>query len=216
MSKKLKKNIEYFRRSDDISEEVQKELDLGLDLLNTIDNPIVSILGSHKVKKNNKYYKHCYTLAQKLGKENYAILTGGGPGIMEAANSGAFKVGGTSIGLQAALLTKEQVSNANFTLRMGLKYLFVRRFLLGIKSEALIFYPGGFGTLNELFEYLVLIQTKILDEVPIVCVNKSYWDGLFKWLKKCIGEKGLLTNKGDLNLLQFAEDVDEVIKLIKS
>ena len=128
---------------------------------------------------------------------------------------GAMAAGSPSIGIQASLITNEKVSSKIFTHRIALKYLFVRRFLLAIKSDALIFYPGGYGTLNELFEYVVLIQTGMVDKVPLICVNKKYWEGLFKWVKMNIGNKGLLSDKKDLGLIQLVDDVSDVVKIIE-
>ena len=119
-----------------------------------------------------------------LVKRGYAILSGGGPGIMHAANSGAMEAGAPSIGLRAELLEEQEVTDKIFTHKLSFHFLFTRRFIMSIKSEALVFYPGGYGTLNELFDYAVHMQTNIIDTVPIICVNKKYWQGLFDWLKE--------------------------------
>jgi len=162
---------------------VGDEINKGLRLLNTIDHKIVTFFGSHRVQLSQKHYKDCKKVAFELGKRGYAVVSGGGPGIMHAANSGATQAHALSIGLKAELLTGEQVFDAIYTQTLSFKFIFVRRFIMSIKSEALIFYPGGYGTLNELFEYAVLMQTGIVDTVPIICVNKKYWQGLFDWLK---------------------------------
>ena len=136
---------------------------------------------------------------------------------MHAANSGAIKAKTTSIGLSAALLEKEKVTDPIFTEQLSFRFLFARRFIMSIKSEALIFYPGGYGTLNELFEYVVLMQTGIVDTVPIICVNKKYWKGLFEWLKKNPLKKDfLIHDKKDLDLIHFVDDHNKIIKIIEN
>lgn len=129
-------------------ETVKEEINKGLNLLNKIDNKMITFFGSHRIQKSNKLYRDCEKLAFELGKRDYAILTGGGPGIMHAANSGATKAKAHSIGLTAELLTGEIVNEKIHTQKSSFKFLFVRRFIMSIKSEALIFYPGGYGTLN--------------------------------------------------------------------
>jgi hypothetical protein len=192
-----------------------EELNRGLKLLNKIDAKIITFFGSHLVTQKNKYYQDCKELSYKLGKIGYAILSGGGTGIMHAANSGAMKAKTHSIGMSAKLLKGEKVENSIFTETLSFRFLFVRRFLMSIKSEALIFYPGGYGTLNELFEYVVLMQTGIVDTVPIICVNKKYWQGLFDWLKNSPLKKELFIHDiKDLNLIHFIDNHQEIIKII--
>jgi uncharacterized protein (TIGR00730 family) len=146
--------------------------------------------------------------------KKYAILTGGGPGIMQAANTGAMNAKTISIGFKAGLLKREQfVTEDIFTHQLSFKFLFARRFSLAIKSHALIFYPGGYGTLNELFEYVTLIQTGMADPVPVICVNKKYWNGLFKWLNDYVLKEGFVKRE-HLKRIIFVETVDELVKVI--
>ena len=187
-----------------------------MQLLNSIQNPIVSFFGSHRVKPGTKYYEHCKKLSNELGKNGYAIISGGGPGIMHAANSGAKNSGTDSIGLMAKLLTDELIKEKIFTHKLEFHFLFVRRFIMSIKSEALVFYPGGYGTLNELFEYAVLMQTGIVDKVPIICVNKKYWKGLFNWLEKNPEKENMFIHNNDIRLLYLVDEIDEVINIIKN
>jgi len=195
---------------------VQKEVKEGLSLLNKIDDKIVSFFGSHKISKDNDYYKECKRTALELGKRGYTVITGGGPGIMHAANSGATESNAKSIGLIAGLLTKEKIIDPIFTQTVSFNFLFVRRFILSIKSKALIFFPGGYGTLNELFEYAVLMQTGIVDIVPIICVNKEYWKGLFEWLQKNpLKNDFLIHNTKDLGLFHFVDCLDEILEIIE-
>jgi uncharacterized protein (TIGR00730 family) len=212
---KFKNNKKYLNSKWTIKH-VSKEIDQGLALLNKIDEPIISILGSHRPKPGTKYYKHAYKLGYELGREGYAIVTGGGPGIMEASNKGALDAGATSIGIKAGLLRNEKTNGEYFTSRLSYQFLFVRRFILSLKSNALVFYPGGFGTLNEFFEYLVLIQLAFIDKVPVICVDKKYWKGLFTWLNTVPKKEDFYINaKRDLSLVQFADTPEEVIKIIQ-
>ena len=185
-------------------------------MLDDIKNPIVSVFGSHIVPKGTKYYTHCEATGYALGKKGYAMVTGGGPGIMYAANSGARRAGVPSIGIRASMIRNEKVDNGAFTKVATYKYLFVRRLILGVKSEALIFYPGGFGTFNELFEYVVLIQTHMDDEVPIILVNKKYWAGLFKWVNEVVVKEGMIGDaKQNMKLFHFVDDIDEIVAIIE-
>lgn len=197
-------------------ETVKEEINRGLNLLNKIDNKMITFFGSHRVEKSNKHYQDCEKVAFELGKRGYAILSGGGPGIMHTANSGATRAKAPSIGLTAELLAGEVVKDKIHSEKSSFKFLFVRRFIMSIKSEALIFYPGGYGTLNELFEYAVLRQTGIVDKVPIICVNRKYWDGLFNWLKNnSLKNEFFIHHKEDLDLLHLVDSYEEVIKIIR-
>lgn len=213
---KLHKNKEYFSNIDWTVEKVRDEVNSGLALLNKIDKPIVTFFGSHRVTPRSKYYQDAKKVAYELGKSGYAILSGGGPGIMHAVNSGATEAEAPSIGLKAELLKGERVTDPIFTHGLSFHFLFARRFIMSIKSEALIFYPGGYGTLNELFEFAVLMQTEITDTAPIVCVNRIYWQGLFDWLKNNPLKKDFFIHDiRDLNLLHFVDNFSEIIDLLK-
>ena len=212
----LKKNKKFLKK-DIVGTKVKKEIDSGLAMLESIDNKIVTVLGSHVTKRTDNDFKHCVKLTQQLGKHGYAIASGGGPGIMHAANRGAMKAGVPSIGIKAGLIKNEKVPDTYFTHVASYNYLFVRRFLLSVKSDALLFYPGGYGTLNELFEYIVLIETGMVDAVPLICVNKKYWQGLFKWLEKGPLKSGMFSNgKANLKLVQVVDDIDEIIDIINN
>lgn len=213
--KKSKPNHKLLNRKF-TTERVAKEIDKGLELLNKIDEPIITILGSHKPKSNNKYYKHAYNLAYKLGEHDFAIVTGGGPGIMEAANKGASDAKAISIGIRSSLIKGEKSEHKYYTRQLSYHFLFVRRFILSVKSNALIFYPGGFGTLNEFFEYIVLIQLAFIDRVPVICIDRKYWKGMFDWLNTIPKKEGFYIDpKKDLSIVQFADTVDEAHELIK-
>lgn len=212
----LSKNRLYFSNIEWTKRKAAEEIDESLKLLNSVQGRIISVFGSHKVQPGNKYYDDCYALAGELAKRGNAVLSGGGPGIMEAANCGAMKGGGESIGIQAELIKGEQIPTGCFTHELPLHFLFVRRFALALKSEILIFYPGGYGTLNELFEYATLMQTNMVDTVPMICVNENYWRGLFDWIKENpLKEDFLKHHMTDLKLLQFVDDHQGVLKLIE-
>lgn len=211
----LSKNKEYYMHIRETGEGVDKEIENGLEILSKIDKKIVSVFGTHALDEDNKTYIHCENTAYELGLRNYAILTGGGPGVMKAANSGAMRAKTASIGFKAGLLKREQTVNNNlFTHTYSFEFLFTRRFCLAIKSDALLFYPGGYGTLNEFFEYVTLIQTGMADTVPVILVDKKYWSGLFEWLRKETLKHNFITEK-HLQDLHFADTTEEIIKIIE-
>ena len=212
----LHKNKQYYKNNKWTVNKVRDEIEAGLALLNLLDRKAVTFFGSHRLAKEHPYYQHAKTTAQELGKSGYAIITGGGPGVMHAANSGAIEAGAPSVGLRAQLLEGERVTDPVFSYELDFHFLFTRRFIMSIKSEALIFYPGGYGTLNELFEYVVLMQTGIVDTLPIICVNKAYWEGLFKWMEEHPRKEDFLIHGvKDLKLLHFADTTEEVLKIVQ-
>ncbi|MBI5390401.1 TIGR00730 family Rossman fold protein [Candidatus Woesearchaeota archaeon] len=210
------KNTQYFREKEWTVEKAKKEIEDGLAILNQVNQPMVTFFGSHRVKPGSTDYEHAQRTAFLLGKKGFAIMSGGGPGIMHAANKGATEADVPSIGLQAELLKGEEIKDRIFTHHYSFHFIFVRRFIMSIKSDALIFYPGGYGTLNELFEYLTLMQTGIVDRVPIICVNKLYWQGLFQWLKEYPLQQDLLKNKKkDFDLLQLVDTPEDVVRKLQ-
>jgi uncharacterized protein (TIGR00730 family) len=200
-----------------IADEVRDEVNKGLELLNTVKNPIVSVFGSHKPEPGDKFFDMAREFGFKMGKNGYAIVSGGGPGIMQAANQGATDAGAESIGIKAGLIKGEDMNEDIFTKELSYRFLFVRRFILSIKSDALVFFPGGFGTLNELFEYIVLAQLGFTEKVPMICIDRNFWDGLFKWLESNPKHLGYYINtQKDLGLIQFADTADEAMSMIVS
>ena len=208
----LKKNNEHLEYPERMVKKVQEEIHHGIDLLKTVKHPIISILGSHKGEKGDKWYDHCYKTAQELGKQGFAIMSGGGPGIMHAANSGAMSVNVPSIGIKAEFIEEEAITDKIYTHDATFDYLFVRRFVLAVNSQALIFYPGGYGTLNELFEYIVLMQTKMADTVPVILVGKEFWKGMVDWLQT-VHNEGYFSSK-DLELLHFVDTTEEILAIL--
>jgi len=211
---RLKINKQYIKKEFTCIES-DKELKRWLELLNWIDKKIITFFGWHRVKKDSIYYKSCKELAYKLWKKDYAILSWGWPWIMHASNSWATQAKTISIWTRAELLTKERIYDNIFTHTLDFKFLFTRRFIMSVKSEALIFYPWWYWTLNELFEYAVLMQTGITDKVPIICVYKDFWKWLFEWLENNpLREDFLINNISDLDLIHFIDSEDEIIDII--
>ena len=177
--------------------------------------PSVSIFGSARTKPENKYFQIGQEIARKLATLGYGIITGGGPGIMEAANKGAHEVGGKSIGLNIDL-PFEQNHNPYIDAEHNLEfdYFFVRKVIFVKYSQAFVIMPGGFGTLDEMFEAITLIQTKKINNRPIVLVGKSYWEGLIEWLKKAMLEYEQNISPDDLNLFVLVDTADEAVQYI--
>ena len=183
----------------------------GFDALADL-GPAVSIFGSARVGRRNRYYSAARKVAAALGREGFAIITGGGPGIMEAANRGARDAGVLSVGCNIEL-PFEQGLNEFVDLGMEFRYFFVRKVMFVKYAEGFVIFPGGFGTLDELFESLTLIQTGKVEHFPVVLYGRDYWRGLMQWIR----EKPLYEEKispEDLDLLTITDDVDEACRAI--
>jgi uncharacterized protein (TIGR00730 family) len=183
----------------------------GFDALADV-GPAVSIFGSARVGRRNRYYGAARRLAAELARQGFAIITGGGPGIMEAANRGCKEAGGLSIGCNIEL-PFEQGLNEYVDLGMEFRYFFVRKVMFVKYAEGFVIFPGGFGTLDELFESLTLIQTGKVEHFPVVLYGKDYWDGMMQWIR----EKPLYEEKiapEDLRLLTITSDIDEACEAI--
>ncbi len=173
----------------------------------------VSIFGSSRVKKNDHYYRLAEKIAYLLSKEGYAVITGGGPGIMEAANKGAARAKGNSIGLNIQI-PQEQRPNRYVKTLLDFHYFFCRKVMFVKYAKAFIILPGGYGTLDELFESLNLIQTGRIDSFPVILVGRIYWQGLVDWLKKTVLGKNCISRK-DLGIFHVTDRPEEVVKIIK-
>jgi len=185
----------------------------GFDTLANIGRPAVSIFGSARVSPEDRYYKLAEQIALDLATAGYGIITGGGPGIMAAANKGAAIAEGLSIGLNINL-PFEQEPNPFTNVPLSFKYFFVRKVMFVKYSMAFIGMPGGFGTLDELFESLTLIQTKRVKRFPVILVGSDFWGGLVDWIKeRMLAEKYI--NEDDLLYFQVMDDPEEVVKYIK-
>lgn len=192
---------------------IMSEFVEGFDALSAIDVPAVTIYGSARTARDNPYYKFAEELAGQLAEAGYGIITGGGPGIMEAANKGAFEAGGISIGLNIDL-PHEQEPNAFINFPLHFKYFFVRKVMFMKYSMAFICMPGGFGSLDELFESLTLIQTGSVKPFPIILVGSDFWSGLLEWIKDKFITNGTIA-KDDLLLIDIMDDVESVVKYVK-
>jgi uncharacterized protein (TIGR00730 family) len=183
----------------------------GFDALAAV-GPAVSVFGSARIGRGDPSYRMARSLARKLAKHGYAIITGGGPGIMEAANRGARDAGGVSVGCNIEL-PFEQGLNEFVTLGMEFRYFFVRKTMFVKYAEAFCIFPGGFGTLDELFEALTLIQTGKVRHFPVVLFGKVYWRGLIDWMKETPLEGGKISPE-DLTIFTITDDVDEAVSVI--
>jgi hypothetical protein len=184
----------------------------AIETLSKIRNA-VSIFGSARVKPEDAYYKKTEELARLLVQGGFAVITGGGPGIMEAANKGATEAGGQSIGMNIRL-PFEQKPNPYVNLQIDYKYFFIRKVMFVKYALAYIVLPGGYGTMDELFEALTLIQTRRIRSFPLILMGSEYWQGLLTWLKeKMLAEGKILP--ADLELIQIFDEPQDVYKHIK-
>lgn len=186
----------------------------GFDAMSTIDVPAVTIYGSARTPQDDPYYLVTEKLAGALAKAGFGVITGGGPGIMEAANKGAYEAGGLSIGLNISL-PHEQEGNPYTNFPLNFKYFFVRKVMLMKYSMGFICMPGGFGSLDELFESLTLIQTERIRPFPIVLMGSEFWGGLVNWIEDTILGQGNI-DADDLSLFKVLDDIDEVLEYISS
>lgn len=176
--------------------------------------PCVSIFGSARTKEDDKYYKLAEEIAFKITQDGYGVITGGGPGIMEAANKGAHRGGGKSVGLNISLPFEEYANPyIDRDKKIDFDYFFVRKVMFVKYAQGFIVLPGGFGTLDELFEAITLIQTKKIGKFPIVLVGKEFWGGMVEWIKNALLEEGKISPK-DLNLFHVVDTSDEALKII--
>ncbi len=177
--------------------------------------PCISIFGSARTKEENKYYQLSVEIGEKLAKAGYGIITGGGPGIMEAGNKGAHQGGGKSVGLNIDL-PFEQFHNkyVDRESHLNFDYFFVRKVIFVKYSQGFVVMPGGFGTMDELFEAITLIQTKKITKRPVVLVGKEYWSGLVEWVKNVMLEKEHNISPDDLRFLTIVDTADEAVKYV--
>jgi uncharacterized protein (TIGR00730 family) len=194
-------------------ERMRAELRRGFDLLRDV-GPAVAIFGSARTGPGDPEYRLARETARKLGEAGFAIITGGGPGTMEAANRGAKDAGVLSIGLNIEL-PFEQGLNPYVDVGLMFHYFFARKVMFARYSGALIAFPGGFGTLDESFEVLTLVQTKKMDPHPIVLVGTAFWSGLLDWMSAELEAKGRVS-PGDLALAQVTDDPDAVVSIVKA
>ncbi|MEM9753182.1 MAG: TIGR00730 family Rossman fold protein [Planctomycetota bacterium] len=185
----------------------------GFEVMNQLP-PGVSIFGSARTPEDRWDYRSAVSCAKKLVAKDFAVITGGGPGIMEAGNRGAIDAGGVSVGLNIRL-PHEQAPNPYQTHGLDFRYFFVRKVMFVKYACGFIIYPGGFGTMDELFESLTLIQTLKIDPFPVVCIGHDFWDGLFDWVGKTLRDEYKTIGPKDLDLITVTDDVDEAITIIE-
>ncbi len=190
---------------------IQSELVDGIEQLTKL-GPAVTIFGSARLKEDDLHYQDAVRLSQLLAEAGLAVITGGGPGIMEAANRGAYQQGGRSVGLNITL-PHEQSANHYQSTSLSFRYFFVRKLMFVKHAVGFAIYPGGFGTMDELFEALTLVQTGKAAKFPIVLVGKDYWGGLMDWLQNTMLASGCVDRK-ELDLLQLVDNADEAAKII--
>ncbi len=186
----------------------------GFEFLSKLKNE-VTIFGSARSSMADPYYAIAKQLGYLCGKGGFTVITGGGPGIMEAANWGAFDAGGDSVGIDIEL-PMEQRKNQYVKHSMGFHYFFTRKVMLSASSQAYIYFPGGFGTLDELFEMVTLIQTgKMSDQIPIILVGKKYWQPMINWLHESVYNEFHDIGAEDLDLFHIVETAEQAFALIK-
>ncbi len=184
----------------------------GVDTLHDL-GPAVSIFGSARIKPNDAVYKKAEKIAELFVKSDFSVITGGGGGVMEAANKGAADAGGASVGLNI-ILPFEQEPNPFSNVKLDFNYFFIRKVMFVKYASAYIILPGGFGTLDELFEAVTLIQTRRIKPFPLILVGSEYWEGLIDWIKdKLLGEKRVSSE--DLEILQIMDDPEEIVKTVQ-
>jgi uncharacterized protein (TIGR00730 family) len=184
----------------------------GFDTLNEI-GPAVSFFGSARIKPSDPIYKKTEKIARLFVENNFAVITGGGGGVMEAANKGATEAGGTSVGLNI-ILPFEQKPNSFANVKLEFKYFFIRKVMFVKYAAAYIILPGGFGTLDELFEAVTLVQTHRIKPFPLILVGSDYWAGLNDWIKtRLLSEKRI--SPEDIEILQVMDEPEEIVKAVQ-
>lgn len=184
----------------------------GFELLRNYKKA-ASFFGSARCNLKAKDYQEASLLASLLAKDGYAVITGGASGIMEAANRGAFKTGGDSVGMNISL-PHEQATNKYVTESENFHHFFVRKVMLSFASQVYIFFPGGFGTLDEFFEMITLVQTKKINPIPIILVGRDYWESLHSFIEQTLYHKNKTISKSDMDLYHIVDSAAEAHKLI--
>ena len=193
---------------------IAREFTNGFNFLRHYPKSVTIFGGSH-FKENDALYKKARLLGTKIANDlNYSVMTGGGPGIMEAANRGAFEAGGQSLGLTIEL-AEHQIQNDYLTESISFYYFFARKVCLSFSAEAYIFFPGGYGTFDEFFEIITLMQTKKIESVPIILVDSTFWKPLENLMRKELLTRGTIDGD-DLKLYKIIDDENEIIKIIKN
>jgi hypothetical protein len=212
----LRQEVEKIRGSmAERMRRITEEFQEGFKLIHRYPKS-VSFFGSARCANESKYYQQARALSKKIAEElDYAIITGGGPGIMAAANEGAFEAGGESVGLNIEL-PNEQFINEYVTEQQEFHYFFSRKMILSFSAEAYVFFPGGFGTLDEFFELVTLIQEYKIPKVPVVCVGSEYWNLLDTFIKENLRDRFRTISPEDPEIYYITDNEDEVVDIIKN
>lgn len=192
---------------------IMAEMVNAFDTLDSISKPCISIFGSARLKENSRYYQDAEQIASMLVKKNFSVITGGGPGIMEAGNKGAFEAGGESIGLHIHL-PFEQGCNQYVNMRCDFRYFFLRKFMFVKYSKAYIVMPGGMGTIDELSEAFVLAQTKRIRPFPIILYGRSFWNDFVSWMQNSMVTEGTISEEEIKKYCYICDTPKEVMDLL--
>ncbi|MBN1635767.1 MAG: TIGR00730 family Rossman fold protein [Deltaproteobacteria bacterium] len=184
----------------------------GIETLSALP-PAVTIFGSARAKPGDTYYTMASKLSARLAQEGFAVITGGGPGIMEAANKGAFESGGTSVGINIEL-PFEQKPNPYTNVHLNFRYFFIRKVMFLKYAIGYVILPGGFGTMDELFESLTLIQTDKMKPFPVILMGSDYWGGLLSWIENTMLANHMI-EQNDISIFTLTDSIDEVVSIIK-
>ena len=219
MATGAKRDKDLLRSSRDLEEQdelrldrIKEEVDAGFDALRDIEDGI-SVFGSARVGEDHPWYELCRETCACLARDGFTVITGGGPGLMEAANRGAAEAGGLSVGLNIQL-PHEQETNRFVNRSLEFHYFFARKLMFVRYARAFVIFPGGFGTLDELFESLTLIQTHRIQLFPTILVDKAHWEPLLDWIDDALEDAGLIS-PADMELLVTADTVDEICRYVR-
>ncbi len=201
---RLSESWRLFKILGEFVEGVEKLHDLG---------PAVTIFGSARIQEDSPYYKAAVDLAGRLAENGFGVITGGGGGVMEAANRGAAEKNGNSVGLNI-ILPREQVPNPYANIQIEFDYFFVRKVMFIKYACAYVIMPGGFGTLDEFFEAVTLIQTDRIKPLPVVLFGTEYWSGLMEWIRERLLEDKMISPQ-DLDIISMTDDPEEIVKIVK-
>lgn len=194
-------------------ERISREIDAGFRLLSGRLGKAVAVFGSARPGQEDPRYTAARTMGGRFAGAGFAVITGGGPGLMEAANRGAAEAGGTSVGLGIEL-PREQLMNPYVNVSMKFRYFFARKLMFVRYASAFVVLPGGFGTLDELFEALTLVQTGKIHEFPVVLIGTEHWSGLMAWIRERLQGQGFIA-PDDIGLLRCTDDIEEALELIQ-
>jgi uncharacterized protein (TIGR00730 family) len=196
----------------DAVEKITREFRDGFALVDRIDRPAVTVFGSARIDEDHPAYARARELGRRFGQRGWAVVTGGGPGVMAAANRGAQEGGGLSVGFNIEL-PHEQDSNPYLDLQYTFEHFYARKVCFVKPSEGFVIFPGGFGTLDELFEALTLIQTGKVDNFPVVLVDSAYWAGALEWIRAHLLAGGMISRR-DVDLLHVTDDPAEAVEVV--